>query len=118
MVNYTYAKQRREDIIIGISYEDDLQRAKKIISDLIDSHDKVIPDPEPTVGVSNLGEYSVDIQVRFWVATDDYLDMKYWFLENIKEKFTQAGITIPYPHREVRMCHVNERTNTNSSQND
>lgn len=104
MVNYTFANSRREDIIVGISYEDDLQKAKKIIIDLISSHDTVISDPEPTVGVSNLGEYSVDIQVRFWVPTDDYLDMKYWFLENIKEKFAEAGITIPYPHREIRMC--------------
>ena len=104
MVNYTYARQRREDIIVGISYDDDVTQAKEIILELIGENDKIIFDPEPTVGVSNLGEYSVDIQVRFWVPTDDYLDMKYWFLENIKERFAKAGISIPYPHREIRMC--------------
>ncbi|MFW0871063.1 MAG: mechanosensitive ion channel family protein [Patescibacteria group bacterium] len=106
MVNYTYAKKRREDIIIGISYDSDVQKAQELILKLLQENDKVITNPEPTMGVSNLGEYSVDIQVRFWVRTDDYLSMKYWFLENIKDRFSKSGISIPYPHREIHVCNT------------
>ena len=103
IINYTHAKTRREDIIIGIGYGDDIAKARSIILDLIAGYELALGDPEPTVGVSELGDSSVNLQVRFWVRTDDYLTAKYWFLEQVKQSFDQAGISIPFPQMDVHM---------------
>lgn len=103
ITNYTFATTRRQDIIIGIGYGDDIEKACGIIKDLLANKEMVHKEPEPTVGVSNLGESAVELQVRFWVETDLYLDAQYWFLKEVKQAFDKEGISIPFPQMDVHM---------------
>lgn len=101
ITNLTGQHTRRVDMTFRISYDDDIDKAKDILLELANAHDKVLKQPEPDVRVSTLGDSSVDLIVRPWVRTDDYWET-YWDLtELVKKRFDKEGITIPYPQRTV-----------------
>jgi small conductance mechanosensitive channel len=103
VVNVTAQRTRRVDLTFGISYDDDIDRAKQILWDVINEHEACLETPEPNVVVGGLGESSVDLYCRPWVRTEDYWPT-YWALtEIVKKRFDEAGITIPYPQRDVHM---------------
>jgi len=103
VVNFTKAGKRRVDITFGIGYGDDIKKAKDIILSILSSNDKVLKDPQPMVIVSELGESSVNLQSRAWVKTQDYWDVYFYLIENVKIEFDKNGITIPYPQLDVHM---------------
>jgi len=103
IINYTVNGKRRVDLVIGISYEDDLRKAKKIIEDTLASDPRVLQDPAPTVAVSELGDSSVNFVVRPWVAPADYWNVYFETTENVKLALDKNGITIPFPQRDVHM---------------
>jgi len=103
ITNITANPTRRVDLVMGISYEDDILKAKKIMEQIISDDDKVLSDPPPTVAVSELADSSVNFVVRPWVKTDDYWDVYFGLTEKIKTSFDQEGITIPYPQQDVHM---------------
>ncbi|MEO1662162.1 MAG: mechanosensitive ion channel domain-containing protein [Pseudomonadota bacterium] len=97
--NYSGYTTRRVDITFGIDYGDDIDKALGIIRSVVDADPRIHSDPEPFARVVNLGDSSVDIQTRNWVAATDYWDVKFDLLQNIKEAFDHQGISIPYPHQ-------------------
>ncbi|PLY07414.1 MAG: mechanosensitive ion channel protein [Desulfuromonas sp.] len=99
IINYSTRDSRRLDLVIGISYEDDIRRAKQILAELLNTDTRVLTEPAPVIAVGELGESSVDLVVRPWVAPGDYWPLRFDLLEQIKQTFDDQGITIPFPQR-------------------
>jgi small conductance mechanosensitive channel len=109
ITNVTAQRTRRIDLVFGISYEDDVEKAQKVLQDILDDHEIVLDDPEPIVRVLELGESSVNLAVRPWVKTKDYWET-YWDITKIvKLRFDEEGISIPYPQRDL---HIKEQKPT------
>lgn len=90
---------RRVDVDFGIDYDDDMDKAIKIIKDTAAKHGQVLSKPEgPWAKVANLNDSSVDIQMRVWCDTANYWDVRFDLIKDIKEAFDKGGISIPYPH--------------------
>jgi small conductance mechanosensitive channel len=96
ITNFSNQLQRRLDIVVGISYDDDLRHAKEVLLELLQNNEKIIQDPAPFVGVTELGQNSVDLVLRAWVDTEDYADLRFVVLEEIKLACDANGINIPY----------------------
>ncbi|MBD3829847.1 MAG: mechanosensitive ion channel, partial [Arcobacter sp.] len=92
---------RRVDLVVGISYDDDIKKAKEILTNILNSNEKVLIEKGITVAVSELADSSVNFVVRAWVNTPDYWDAKFGLTESIKTTFDKEGITIPYPQQDV-----------------
>lgn len=92
---------RRVDLVVGISYDDDIKKAKDLLTNLLTSHEKILVDKGITVAVSELADSSVNFVVRAWVNTPDYWEVRFFLIENIKLVFDKEGITIPYPQQDV-----------------
>ena len=101
IINYTAMNTRMIDLVVGISYNDDIGKAIKIASDVIKNHEKVLSDPSPLVAANELGDSSVNLILRPWVNTADYWPVKRELIKQIKEAFDTAEISIPYPQRDV-----------------
>jgi small conductance mechanosensitive channel len=101
--NYSANETRRVDLVIGVSYKDDIKKAKQIIMDVIQSAPKVLKDPGPVVAVHELAESSVNFVVRPWVNSSDYWEVYFYLTENIKLALDRSGITIPFPQRDVHV---------------
>ena len=97
ITNYSAYATRRVDLVMGIAYEDEIDKAMAAIRAEIDTDSRTHSDPEPQIVVGNLGDSSVDIIVRVWCATDDYWGVKFDLTKAIKERFDRDGINIPYP---------------------
>ncbi len=103
IVNVNANPVRRVDLTAGIAYHDDIGRAKEVLEGLLANHPKVLDDPAPTVEVAELGDSSVNFVVRPWVKTEDYWDVYFQLTRSIKEAFDRAGISIPFPQRDVHL---------------
>ena len=103
ILNYTTNGTRRVDLVIGVSYEDDLKRAKEVIETVLAGDEKVLKDPVPTVAVSELGDSSVNFVVRPWVKAVDYWDAYFDITAKVKLALDKNGISIPYPQRDVHI---------------
>jgi len=103
ITNLTKLDTRRVDLVFGIGYGDDIALAEQVIDDAVKAHPLVLENPEPTIRVSELGDNSVNFIVRPWAKTADYWDV-YWDLtRQIKQKFDEAGLNIPYPQRDLHL---------------
>lgn len=103
IINYSKNPRRRLDLLVGIAYEDDIDRARKIILELAHKEERILKDPEPVVIVKDLGESSVDLELRAWIRRADFWDVRFQMLRDVKYALDAAGISIPYPHRQVVM---------------
>jgi small conductance mechanosensitive channel len=103
--NITHQDKRRVDMTFGIGYSDDIPKAEKILTDIVGSHEKVMKDPEPVVRLHALGESSVDFIVRPWSKTEDYWDVYWDVTREVKRRFDEEGISIPFPQRDVHIYH-------------
>lgn len=99
ITNYSAHDTRRCDLTFGIGYDDDADKAMRIILDTARADGRVLDDPAPWVRVTGLGASSVDLTARLWCAAADYWDLKFSLTKAVKEAFDEAGITIPYPHQ-------------------
>lgn len=98
ITNYSAHDTRRVDLVFGIDYGDDANKAMQIILDVAKAEGRVLDDPEAWVRVTNLGDSSVDITARLWCTADDYWNLKFDLTQAVKEAFDKGGISIPYPH--------------------
>ena len=98
ITNYSHHETRRVDLVFGIDYGDDANRAMQVILDTVSQDARILGDPEPWVRVTNLGDSSVDLSLRVWCGAADYWEVKFDLTKRIKEAFDDAGISIPYPH--------------------
>ncbi len=103
ITNITQESTRRWDFVCGIGYDDDFDKAKEIIQGLIAADNRFHKDPAPFVRVGNLGDSSVDITIRAWVDTSEYWNVHFDMIENIKREMDKAGISIPYPQRDIHV---------------
>jgi small conductance mechanosensitive channel len=103
ITNYSTQGTRRVNLTASIGYGDDIDKAKKILNDMLDSDERILEDPAPTVAVVELGESSVNFVVRPWVKSSDYWGVYYDLNENIKKRFDAEGISIPFPQRDVHL---------------
>jgi small conductance mechanosensitive channel len=101
ITNYSVMPRRRIDLIVGISYDADMRVAKDILKKLVDADERILKDPAPTIAVSELGDSSVNLICRPWVATGDYWPTRWKLTEDIKTEFDAAGVGIPYPQMDV-----------------
>jgi small-conductance mechanosensitive channel len=105
IINFTARKQRRIDLAIGIGYEDDMAKARSVLLDIAKSHGKVLADPAPEVLVTGLGESSVDLVLRAWANTPDFIATRSELTEALRNRFFEAGLSIPYPQRDLHVYH-------------
>ena len=103
VINYTDQATRRVDIVASCGYEDDIDKVKEILKDILNQEDRILAEPEPRIAVSELADNSVNFIVRPWVNSSDVLSVKYSILEQIKKRFDAEGISIPYPQRDVHI---------------
>ena len=99
--NYSGYDTRRIDLVIGIGYGSDMQKAYEVIDTVLKADQRVLADPAPQIAVSELGDSSVNFVVRPWVATADYWTTRFDLTRKIKEAFDANGIEIPFPQRVV-----------------
>ena len=101
IVNVNANPTRRVDLVVGIGYDDDIRNAKDVLTNILESNDKILQEKGLTVAVSELADSSVNFVVRAWVNTPDYWAVKFALTEEVKLRFDQEGISIPYPQQDV-----------------
>ena len=103
ITNVTANATRRCDLVVGVSYEDDVELVEKTLQEVVSAHELTLSEPEPTIRLNELGDSSVNFIVRPWVKTTDYWTVYWDLMRAIKVKFDEVGITIPYPQRDVHV---------------
>lgn len=103
IINFTQEEDRRLDLVFGIGYDDDFDKAKEIILKIAADDDRIFSDPAPFARVGNLGDSSVDITTRLWLKGADYWNVNFDMIEKVKKAFDEAGISIPYPQRDIHV---------------
>ena len=99
--NYSTEPQRRVDLTVGADYSASVEQVKATLMELMEAHEKVLPDPAPFARLSNYGDSAIEYTIRAWCLTEDYWDVYYDLLEAIKSAFDAQGIGIPYPQMDV-----------------
>lgn len=101
--NVTAQKIRRVDMVFGIAYSDDIEKAEAILKDIVTGHELVLGDPEPVIRLHELADSSVNFIVRPWTQTENYW-LVYWDItRGVKLRFDREGISIPFPQRDVHL---------------
>ena len=99
--NYSANDLRRVDLVVGIGYEDNISTARDILMEIMTAHPLVLDEPAPTVSVLELADSSVNLAVRPWARTEDNWQVHSEMLEQLKLRFDEAGISMPYPTQDV-----------------
>ena len=103
ITNYSANPTRRVDMVIGVSYDDDIDKVRKTLEEIIAAEDRILSEPAPTVTVSALADSSVNFNVRPWVNTADYWGVMFDMTEAIKKRFDKEGISFPFPQQDVHL---------------
>jgi small conductance mechanosensitive channel len=103
ITNYTYADTRRADLTVGISYGSNIKKAKELAMEVLENHPKVLKEPVPMILVKELADSSINLAVRPWANVDDFWEMRSDVLEQIKLKYDENEIEIPFPQRDVHI---------------
>lgn len=109
IVNYSAKDTRRVDMVFGVSYDDDVDKVKALITDELGKDERILKDPAPIVGLVELADSSVNFVVRPWVKTADYWDVFFDTHERLKKRMDAEGVTIPFPQRDVHLYEHKER---------
>jgi len=99
--NYSANDNRRNDMVMGISYGDDIGKAMQVLQHCLDSDDRVLRDPAPVIAVSELADSSVNLVVRPWCKKEDYWGLRFDLMRKMKEELEAAGCSIPFPQTDV-----------------
>lgn len=108
IINYTDAEKRRMELTVGISYDDDIDKARDVLMTAIKASDYVLDDPKPGISVAELGDSSVNLAVRPWVMSATYAPASHEITERIKKALDANGISMPYPQRDVHVFNHDE----------
>jgi small conductance mechanosensitive channel len=103
ITNFSVENQRRTEIVFGIGYGDNIDKARNIIKGLIAADARILQDPEPFTAVTELADSSVNITVRVWTEASDLWGARFDLIENVKKSFDREGISIPFPQRDVHV---------------
>ncbi|MFK8031044.1 MAG: mechanosensitive ion channel family protein [Gammaproteobacteria bacterium] len=108
ITNFSVNATRRIDLVLSISYGDDLDKAQALFTRVVSEHPAVLKDPAPLVGVREMADSSVNLVVRPWVQTSDYWSTLLDLTKQLKEACDQEGLSIPFPQRDVHMHKIAE----------
>jgi len=103
ITNYSTKPTRRVDLVIGVSYDADIKKAKEVLTEVTANNKNVLQDPAPVIAVSELADNSVNFVVRPWVNSSDYWPTYFELLETIKIRLDEEKIGIPYPQMDVHI---------------
>lgn len=103
VTNVSGMEKRRVDVEVGIAYEADIRTAKEVLKKVAAEDEARLKEEEPVVFVDSLGDSSVNMGVRIWVAAENYWSTKWRLTENVKYALDEAGISIPYPQLDVKI---------------
>ena len=106
ITNYSANETRRVDLVVGVSYSDDLDKVRKELEDLVAADERILDDPAVTIAVSELADSSVNFVLRPWVKTEDYWGVYFGLTEAVKKRFDEVGISIPFPQQDVYVHNV------------
>ena len=101
--NYSFHETRRVDLVLGISYEDDVDKAIGVVEAMAKADDRVLDDPAPMVVVGELADNSVNLVIRLWCNSGDYWPLKFDMTKALKQRMDTEGISIPYPQRTLHV---------------
>ena len=110
ITNINAKDTRRIDLVVGISYTDDMIQTKDILEGLAKADTRILTDPATTIAVAELADSCVNLVFRPWVKTDDYWAVRFDLTENIKNALDEAGISIPFPQQDVHLFVEKEET--------
>ncbi|WP_461517329.1 mechanosensitive ion channel family protein [Porticoccus sp.] len=108
ITNFSANDTRRVDLIFGISYGDDIDKAKRLLEEVVNADERVLKDPAPTIAVVELADSSVNFVVRPWVNKADYWGVYFGVTESVKKRFDQEGVSIPFPQTDVHLYQAAE----------
>ena len=103
ITNYSANDTRRVDMVVGVSYDDDLDKVRKTLEELLAADERVLSEPAPLIAVSALADSSVNFVVRPWVKSADYWGVMFEMTEAIKKRFDKEGISFPFPQQDVHV---------------
>ena len=103
ITNYSANETRRVDLVVGVSYDDDLDKVRKTIEEIIAAAERVLDDPACQIAVSELADSSVNFVVRPWVNSADYWAVLFDLTETNKKRFDEEGISFPFPQHDVHI---------------
>ena len=103
ITNVTGITERRVDLVFGIGYDDDIDKAQTILESIVDEHELVLKDPAPVVQLHELGDSSVNFVCRPWVRPEDYWAVYWDVTREVKRRFDAEGVSIPFPQRDVHI---------------
>lgn len=108
IINYSREPVRRNEFIIGVAYDSDIDQVKQLLTTIIESDDRILKDREMTVRLNELGASSINFVVRVWSKSSDLQNVYWDVLERIKREFDAAGISFPYPQMDVNFKRVKD----------
>ncbi|MDH5721759.1 MAG: mechanosensitive ion channel [Alphaproteobacteria bacterium] len=103
ITNASAKPERRIDLTIGVSYNDDLKKVKDVLAKIVAADERILKDKDVIIAVSELADSSVNLVVRPWVKTEDYWNVRFDLTETIKTTFDTEGISIPFPQRDLHI---------------
>lgn len=103
ITNFSARDTRRVDMVFGISYDDDIRQARSLLEEIIAADERILAEPEPVVALGELADSSVNFLVRPWVNSADYWAVLWDTTAEVKLKFDEAGLTIPYPQMDLHI---------------
>jgi small conductance mechanosensitive channel len=103
ITNITGITERRVDLVFGIGYSDDIDKAQKILEEIVSAQELVLKDPEPVVKLHELGDSSVNFICRPWVKPENYWEVYWNITREVKRRFDAEGVSIPFPQRDVHI---------------
>jgi len=106
ITNVTGTSTRRVDLLFGIGYGDDIEKAQGIMEQVLSEHPLVLKDPEAVVRVTALADSSVNFVCRPWVKTEDYWDVFWDVTRTVKERFDKNGVSIPFPQQDIHVINA------------
>jgi len=112
ITNVTHSDKRRVDMTFGIGYSDNIEKAQKVLEDILSKHALILKDPKPTVQVHELADSSVNFIVRPWTLTADYWTVYWEITRRVKIRFDEEGISIPFPQRDIHVITSVEESET------
>lgn len=103
IINYSAEKTRRLDLTISAGYGDDFYKVKQILSEVVENNELALTDPPPIIRMSEHSDHCINYAVKVWVSTENYWELNYDLLEQVKAQFDKNGISIPFPQIDIHM---------------
>lgn len=103
IVNYSSKDTRRVDLVFGVSYDDDIFKVKRILTQVVEANELILKNPEPFISINEHGASSVNFVVRAWCNTSDYWTVHFDLLEKVMLRFNEENISIPYPQMDLHL---------------